>query len=114
MNMPSNILKRSITNNIFISKLHDPYVNLTIGSYLANTQNQGKTMFLSTSHHGVFIGKNQNCWKECDMKKMNEDNVPLVRRDTGGGACYVDSGNVLFSFIEKFHDKISLQTNFPI
>ena len=88
---------------ILISRFLSPYTNLSIGTYL--TKQVGKTfpekvLFLSSSHHGVFIGKHQNCWKECNMLKMKEDDIPLVRRDTGGGACYVDRGNRLFSFIE--------------
>lgn len=89
--------------SVFISKITNPYVNSTLGSYLAKSAGSSvpeKLLFLSSSHHGVFIGKNQNCWKECDMQKMKADNIPFIRRDTGGGACYVDKGNRLFSFIE--------------
>lgn len=89
--------------SVIISRSLNPYTNLSIGTYLAKqagTTFPSKMLFLSSSHHGVFIGKNQNCWKECNMQKMNDDKIPLVRRDTGGGACYVDKGNRLFSFIE--------------
>ena len=56
---------------------------------------------LSTSHHGVFIGRNQNYLAECNLSSMPQDNIPLVRRDTGSGACYVDSGNRLFTLISR-------------
>lgn len=88
---------------VVVSQFLNPYMNLSIGTYLARQIGRTwprKVLFLSTSHHGVFIGRNQNCWKECNMLKMKADNIPLVRRDTGGGACYVDKGNRLFTFIE--------------
>ena len=104
-------------NIIFISKNINPYYNLTLGTYLANQfkklESNKKILFLSSSHHGVFIGRNQNCWKECHIQKMKEDNVPLIRRDTGGGACYVDKGNLLFSFIENFN-QTNFKKNYPI
>lgn len=88
---------------VIVSRVLNPYLNLSLGTYL--TTQAGKTLpekmlLLCSSHHGVFIGRNQNCWQECNMQKMREAKVPLVRRDTGGGACYVDRGNRLFSFIE--------------
>jgi lipoate---protein ligase len=94
-----------------ISKISDPYTNLALGSYITklvkNKQlNYSKIMFLSTSHHGVFIGQSQNCWAEANIKLMDKENVPLIRRDTGGGACYVDRGNRLFGFISKDEPKI--------
>lgn len=88
---------------VVVSRMLNPFVNLSLGTYL--TRQVGKTLperilLLCSSHHGVFIDRNQNCWQECNMEKMRNDKVPLVRRDTGGGACYVDKGNRLFSFIE--------------
>jgi lipoate-protein ligase A len=44
---------------------------------------------------------------------MEKDKVPLVRRDTGGGACYVDTGNRLYSFINKFEPN-SKTSKYPI
>ena len=36
----------------------------------------------------VVIGRNQNPWKECHIKKMDDMDVMLARRPTGGGAVY--------------------------
>ncbi len=110
--------KKSYLRNfmpIIISKFINPYTNLSIGSYIAKKMISPllpKLLFLCSSHHGVFIGSNQNLWKECDTEKMKRDGVPPVRRDTGGGACYVDSGNRLFSFFD-FNSKPHFKQNFP-
>ena len=49
--------------------------------------------------NAVIIGKNQNPLTECNLAKMKEDGVTLVRRISGGGAVYHDRGNLNFSFI---------------
>lgn len=42
----------------------------------------------------VEIGKFQNAVIETNQDYLKEHNIPVVRRDTGGGAVYVDSGAV--------------------
>lgn len=101
---PKRFFSNQYQASVIVSKFTDPYVNLTVGTYLTEKVGSvfgSKLLFLSSSHQGVFIGTNQNCWNECNMQAMAEDWIPLVRRDTGGGACFVDGGNRLFSFIEK-------------
>lgn len=76
-----------------ISRIKNPFTKLSIGTYVprkAGRELPSTMLFLSSSHHDVFIGRNQNCWNACN----------IVRGDTGGGACYVARGNHLFSLIE--------------
>ena len=40
----------------------------------------------------VEIGKFQNTIAEVNEEYLKENNILVVRRDTGGGAVYVDSG----------------------
>lgn len=97
---------------VFISRYTDPYLNMSIANYIGHElqylKTNNKVMYLSSNDKNVAIGNGQNCWKECNMQLMHEDDIPLVRRDTGGGACYVDLGNRLFSFSEKFNNNFNV------
>lgn len=48
----------------------------------------------------VICGVHQNVFSEVDMAYLNEHNIDLVRRGSGGGAVYVDPGNLTYVFID--------------
>lgn len=61
----------------------------------------------------VTIGRHQNPWKECVLKKLEEENVGLVRRKSGGGAVFQDPGCSVFTFVsprETFSIERNLET----
>lgn len=47
----------------------------------------------------VEIGKFQNAVIETNQEYLKEHDIPVVRRDTGGGAVYVDSGAVNICYL---------------
>eukprot|EP00916_Digyalum_oweni_P001795 GHVL01003459.1.p2 GENE.GHVL01003459.1~~GHVL01003459.1.p2 ORF type:complete len:358 (-),score=55.59 GHVL01003459.1:1714-2787(-) len=78
--------------------------NLAFEEYLFNVvKNSAPTLFLWQNDKAVVIGKHQNPWKECNLQRMETDNVILARRETGGGAVYQDMGNTCFSFHSPSH-----------
>jgi len=86
----------------------DGWENLARDRYFLENLGQDDIMlYFYVNEKAVIIGKNQNAWKECNLNRMDENGVQLVRRHTGGGAVYHDAGNLNFSFImgEKNYDQ---------
>lgn len=85
---------------IYRSESLSPYFNLAAEEYLtANAPPGALLLFLWRNADTVVIGKNQNCYAECDIPRMKSDGVRLARRLSGGGAVWHDAGNLCFSFI---------------
>lgn len=85
---------------IIIGNQYDPYINLSIESFLLDTEKDDTvTMFLWKNQQTVVIGTNQNPYTECDVDTLLAEGGKLARRRSGGGAVYHDLGNINFSFI---------------
>jgi len=98
----------------YISKTHDPFLNLATETWIFNDlELNQEILFLWQNDKSVIIGRNQNPHAECDIKKMEKENVSLVRRHSGGGAVYQDLGNMNFTFLssKKEYDR---KRNFQI
>jgi lipoate---protein ligase len=81
-------------------------MNLAIETWLLRREDlfNQEVLFLYRNTQSVIIGRFQNPWLECDLEKMNKDNIDFSRRQSGGGAVYHDPGNTNFTFIsDKKH-----------
>jgi lipoate-protein ligase A len=97
--------------NLLISSSLDPYWNLAAEEYLLkNTQDD--YIFLYVNKSSVVVGKHQIAQKEVNSKFINENNILVARRLSGGGAVYHDEGNLNVSFIQttKPGENISYKT----
>jgi lipoate-protein ligase A len=85
---------------ILISETFDPWFNLATEEWIFRDMDPSvQTLFLWRNQHTVVIGRNQNPWTECNLRKMEEDGIKLARRTSGGGAVYHDLGNTCFTFL---------------
>lgn len=88
------------TLRLLISDSYDPWFNLAVEECIFRqmpaTQ---RVLFLWRNADTVVIGRAQNPWKECNTRRMEEDNIRLARRSSGGGAVFHDLGNSCFTFM---------------
>ena len=81
---------------------HNPQINLAIEEYILRHLDQEQTYLLFyINDPSIIIGKNQNTIEEINTDYIEENNIYVVRRLSGGGAVYHDRGNLSFSFITK-------------
>ena len=78
----------------------DPFFNTASEEYLLK-QFETDCFMLWQNTESVFIGKHQNALAEINYKFIELNNIPVIRRLSGGGTVFHDLGNLNFSFITK-------------
>lgn len=77
----------------------DPFFNLAAEEYLVkNTKEPLFMLWQNTS--SVVVGKHQNALKEINISFLKENDIPVIRRISGGGTVFHDLGNLNYSFID--------------
>ncbi|MDR1777265.1 MAG: lipoate--protein ligase [Desulfovibrio sp.] len=81
----------------------DPTFNLALEERLFTTLPPEHPGFflLWQNNPSVIVGRNQCTAEEVNAAYVQRENLPVVRRMTGGGAVYHDAGNLNFSFLEN-------------
>ncbi|MFC6464599.1 lipoate--protein ligase [Marinilactibacillus sp. GCM10026970] len=80
----------------------DARINLAIEYYLLNEIELDEPILLFyINDNAIIVGKNQNTFEEVNTDYVNQHDVTVVRRFSGGGAVYHDLGVLCFCFITK-------------
>lgn len=93
--------------NKFYFITHDnrnPYFNLASEEYLLK-QTDGYYFYLWINDPAVIVGVNQNAFEEVNLSFVEQNGVKVVRRLTGGGAVYHDSGNLCYTVIAPYNSQ---------
>ena len=64
----------------------DPYYNLAFEEYVLRCRKEGDYLLLWQNDRTVVIGQNQNAEEEINRAFVEEHQINVVRRITGGGA----------------------------
>lgn len=84
----------------YLSDSIEPYHNLAVEQQLLERLPADSCiLYLWQNSDCIVIGRNQNPWSECATALLRNDNIPIVRRYSGGGAVYHDLGNLNYTFI---------------
>lgn len=86
----------------------DPQLNLALEEHLF-FQKTEEIFMLWQNRSSIIVGKNQNAMAEIDYSYVTEHAIEVVRRLSGGGAVYHDTGNLNFTYIvnrEGFGDYV--------
>lgn len=78
----------------------DPYFNIASEEYLLKNFEEDIFM-LYINNPSIIVGKHQNAYAEVNFPYVHKNNIPVVRRLSGGGTVYHDNGNLSFAFFQN-------------
>jgi len=78
-----------------------PYYNFALEDYLLNEGKEDDYVFFYIHKPSIIVGKYQNTIEEINKDFIEENDISVARRLSGGGAVYHDHGNLNFSFVHK-------------
>jgi len=78
---------------------HDPFFNQAFEDYVFRTFREDEVLLLWRNHPAVVVGCYQNICREVHVRALLEQNIPVVRRMSGGGTVYHDLGNLNYTLI---------------
>lgn len=78
----------------------DPYINIATEEYVLK-EIEEDTFMIWRNDPSIIIGKHQNASGEINHAFVEQHNLPVIRRITGGGTVYHDPGNINYSFTSR-------------
>lgn len=90
-----------------LSQTLNPYFNLALEEYLLHSD-VGDVFYIWRSTDSIVVGKHQNTLAEINYAFACKEQIPVLRRLSGGGTVYHDTGNINFTFIRNRKNKEEL------
>jgi lipoate-protein ligase A len=75
-----------------------PYFNVAAEEYFLKNFDE-EVFMLWQNEPSIVVGKHQNTMGEVNISYAHKNNIPVIRRITGGGTVYHDLGNLNYTFI---------------
>ncbi|MBW6479385.1 MAG: lipoate--protein ligase [Bacteroidales bacterium] len=86
---------------LFVRNLSlDPWFNIAAEEYLLKHLDR-EIIMLWRSNPSIIVGKHQNTLAEINLEYVRKNDIPVVRRLSGGGTVFHDPGNINFTFIKN-------------
>ena len=87
----------------------DPAYNLALEQYAFDTLSQNDDFFmLWQNRDAVIVGLHQNTAEEINRSYLEKNDIPVIRRLSGGGAVFHDLGNINYTFITHVSNSSTL------
>lgn len=86
---------------LIVNKSTAPAFNLALEEH-ALCAMADECIILWRNARAVIIGCNQNTAEEIDADFIEEHAIPVIRRQSGGGAVFHDLGNVNFTLVQRY------------
>ncbi|NLN74215.1 MAG: lipoate--protein ligase family protein, partial [Bacteroidales bacterium] len=83
---------------IINSHTNEPYFNIATEEYIFHKFAED-ILYLYVNSDSVVCGKHQNTMAEVDYLFAIKNNIPIIRRISGGGTVFHDLGNLNYCFI---------------
>lgn len=106
--------EREVTKSVFMSQSTDIYTNLALEDWMYRNMDFSNhhVMMVWRNEPCVVIGRHQNPWLEANVPLLNDKEIALARRNSGGGTVYHDRGNLNVTFFtprERYDRKYNLE-----
>lgn len=91
---------------VIFDKSNNPYFNLASEEYLFTAEHFSQPVIrIWQNSPAIIVGKFQNTLAEINQEYVDENNIAVVRRITGGGAVYHDLGNINYTIAQSSTSK---------